>query len=36
MSKYMQYALVASQEALEDSGWQPVSEPEKELTVSGL
>ncbi|MCJ1465514.1 Mitochondrial beta-keto-acyl synthase [Pseudocyphellaria aurata] len=32
MSKYMQYALVATQEALQDSGWQPVSEPEKEMT----
>lgn len=31
-SKYMQYALAASHEALKDSGWQPVGEPEKEMT----
>lgn len=30
----MQYALAASHEALKDSGWQPVGEPEKEMTVS--
>lgn len=30
----MQYALAASHEALKDSGWQPASEPEKEMTVS--
>lgn len=30
----MQYALAASDEALKDSGWRPVREPEKEMTVS--
>ncbi|MCJ1426768.1 Mitochondrial beta-keto-acyl synthase, partial [Sticta canariensis] len=31
-SKYLQYAIAASHEALKDSGWQPVSELEKEMT----
>lgn len=30
----MQYALAASQEALDDAGWHPESEHEKELTVN--
>lgn len=34
MSKYMQYAMAASQEALEDAGWSPRSEQEEEMTVS--
>lgn len=34
MSKYMQYAMVASQEALEDAGWSPCTEEEEEMTVS--
>lgn len=34
MSKYMQFALVASHEALEDAGWKPSSDYEKEMTVS--
>lgn len=32
----MQYAIAASHEALKDSEWQPVSELEKEMTVSFL
>lgn len=34
MSKYMQYAMVASQEALQDAGWSPRTEQEEEMTVS--
>lgn len=34
MSKYMQYAMAASQEALDDAGWHPTSEHEKEMTAS--
>ena len=34
MSKYMQYAMVAAQEALEDAGWSPHTEHEEEMTVS--
>ena len=30
----MQYAMVASQEALEDAGWSPRTEHEEEMTVS--
>ena len=33
MSQFMQYAVAASQEALEDAGWKPVSEAEREMTV---
>ena len=34
MSKFMQYAIAASAEALKDSGWLPNSDEEKETTVS--
>lgn len=34
MSKYMQFAMAASQEALDDAGWHPTSEHEKEMTAS--
>lgn len=34
MSKFMQYAMAASAEALEDSGWLPKSDLEQEMTVS--
>lgn len=30
----MQYALAASQEALDDAGWHPESEHDKEMTVN--
>lgn len=30
----MQYALAATHEALEDAGWQPRTEHEREMTVS--
>lgn len=33
-SKHMQYALAASQEALDDAGWHPESEHDKEMTVN--
>lgn len=32
----MQYALAASHQALEDAGWHPDSEQEKEMTVCGF
>ncbi|KAL1957180.1 hypothetical protein VTO42DRAFT_6214 [Malbranchea cinnamomea] len=32
MAKFAQYALVAAQEALEDAGWKPNTEEEKEVT----
>jgi 3-oxoacyl-(acyl-carrier-protein) synthase len=34
MSKFMQYAMAASAEALKDSGWLPKSDLEQEMTVS--
>ena len=34
MSKYMQYAMIASQEALKDAGWSPQTAKEEEMTVS--
>lgn len=33
-AKFAQYALAATQEALEDAGWKPEKEEEKEMTVS--
>ena len=33
MSRYMQYAMAATQEALEDAEWHPQEEHEKEMTV---
>lgn len=33
MSKFMQYAVTASQEALDDAGWYPQSEEEREMSV---
>ncbi|KAL8695066.1 MAG: hypothetical protein Q9218_000434, partial [Villophora microphyllina] len=32
MSRFMQYAATASQEALDDAGWQPKSEAEQEMS----
>lgn len=34
MSKFMQYAVTASQEALDDAGWHPKNEEEREMSVS--
>ena len=33
MSKFMGYAMAASQEALDDAGWKPKTEEEQEMTV---
>lgn len=33
MSKFMQYAVTASHEALKDAGWYPKSEEEREMSV---
>ena len=33
MSKFMGYAMAASQEALEDAGWKPQTDQEQEMTV---
>lgn len=33
MAQYAQYAIVASQEALEDAGWQPKNDHDQEMTV---
>ena len=33
MSKFMGYAMAASQEALDDAGWNPKTEEEQEMTV---
>ena len=33
MSKFMGYAMAASQEALDDAGWKPKMEEEQEMTV---
>lgn len=33
MARFAQYALVASQEALEDAGWMPATFEQKETTV---
>lgn len=34
MSKFMQYAMAASAEALKDSGWLPGNDHDQEMTVS--
>ncbi len=34
MSKFMQYTMAASAEALKDSGWRPKSDHEQEMAVS--
>ena len=34
MSTYMQYAMQASSEALEDAGWRPNTDQQREMTVS--
>lgn len=34
MSTFMQYAMLASSEALEDAGWRPKTERQREMTVS--
>lgn len=34
MSTFMQYAMVASMEALEDAEWRPENEQQREMTVS--
>ena len=36
MSKFMQYAMAACAEALNDSGWLPNTNDEQEMTVSGV
>lgn len=33
MARFAQYAMVASEEALADSGWQPKKEEDLEVTV---
>ena len=33
MAKFAQYAMVASEEALNDAGWTPTTEDELEATV---
>lgn len=33
MSKFAQYAIAATEEALEDAGWKPTREEEREATV---
>ncbi len=34
MSTFMQYAIMASGEALEDAGWRPETNQQREMTVS--
>lgn len=34
MALYSQYALAATQEALEDANWMPTTEESKDMTVS--
>lgn len=33
MAKFAQYALAATEEALEDAGWRPTREEDREATV---
>ena len=33
MSKFMQFAVAATQEALDDAAWHPEEEPAREATV---
>lgn len=35
LSTFMQYAMAAAQEALQDSGWKPETSEQQEMTVSG-
>lgn len=35
LSTFMQYAAVATHEALQDSGWKPETSEQQEMTVSG-
>ena len=34
MSMFMQYAMLASNEALQDAAWRPKSDQQREMTVS--
>ena len=34
MSTFMQYAMLASAEALEDAAWHPKTDQQREMTVS--
>ena len=34
MSTFMQYAILASAEALEDAAWHPKTDQQREMTVS--
>ena len=34
MSTFMQYAMAASSEALDDAGWHPNTDQEQEMTVT--
>lgn len=34
MSTFMQYAMLASSEALEDAAWRPKTDQQREMTVS--
>ena len=34
MAQYMQYAVVAAREALDDAGWHPEDPKEQDMTVS--
>jgi 3-oxoacyl-[acyl-carrier-protein] synthase II len=36
MARFAQYAMVASEEALKDAGWEPKTEEELEATVYSL
>ena len=36
MSTFMQYAMLASGEALEDAGWHPETDHQREMTVSQI
>lgn len=33
MSRFMQFAVTATQEALDDAGWHPHEEHDREMTV---
>ena len=36
MARFAQYAMVASEEALNDAGWSPKKEEDLEATVGGM
>ena len=36
MSTFMQYAILASHEALQDARWRPDSDQQREMTVSQI